>query len=88
MPVKPIAAIIRTETPANEKIFTTFWYQRPSLDFYADRQVIPADLANLGPEQYWLIHNDIFDASQDRLSTAEVLGKTETFNLVHIKKET
>ncbi len=41
-PVKPVADLIRQETPPNQTIWTAYPYYRPSLNFYSDRQVIPA----------------------------------------------
>ncbi|MDX2212176.1 MAG: glycosyltransferase family 39 protein [Oculatellaceae cyanobacterium bins.114] len=41
-PVKPVAQFIQKNTPPNQVIYTSFAYQRPSLDFYSDRRVIPA----------------------------------------------
>ncbi len=50
-PVKPVAAIIQQGTPENAKIYTSFPYHRPSLDFYSDRQIIPAKDKEL--RQHW-----------------------------------
>jgi 4-amino-4-deoxy-L-arabinose transferase-like glycosyltransferase len=50
-PVKPVAAMIQSNTAINQKIYTSFSYHRPSLDFYSDRQVIPATNNEL--QQYW-----------------------------------
>ncbi len=43
-PVKPVATLIRAHISPGTKIYTSFAYQRPSLDFYCDCQVIPADI--------------------------------------------
>jgi 4-amino-4-deoxy-L-arabinose transferase-like glycosyltransferase len=51
-PVKPVAALIQSKTPAGQKVYTSFAYNRPSLNFYSDRQVMPANLNDL--QQYWL----------------------------------
>lgn len=50
-PVKPVAALIQSNTPLKQKIYTSFPYHRPSLNFYSDRQVIPANNDQL--QQYW-----------------------------------
>lgn len=50
-PVKPVAEMINKLTAANQVIYTSFAYDRPSLNFYSDRQVI-----SVTPEeliQYW-----------------------------------
>jgi 4-amino-4-deoxy-L-arabinose transferase-like glycosyltransferase len=50
-PVKPVAAMIQSNTPANQKIYTSYPYGRPSLNFYSDRQIIPATTSEL--QQHW-----------------------------------
>ena len=40
-PVKPIAAMIRENVPAQEEVYTSFAYERPSLNFYSEHRVIP-----------------------------------------------
>jgi 4-amino-4-deoxy-L-arabinose transferase-like glycosyltransferase len=50
-PVKPVAAMISRANPAVRKIYTSFPYSRPSLDFYSDRTIIPASLGEL--QHYW-----------------------------------
>jgi 4-amino-4-deoxy-L-arabinose transferase-like glycosyltransferase len=50
-PVQPAAAIIQKYTPPQENIYTSFAYERPSLNFYSARRVIPATPEEL--EQYW-----------------------------------
>jgi 4-amino-4-deoxy-L-arabinose transferase-like glycosyltransferase len=39
-PVKPVATIVRLKTPADKTVYTSFAYDRPSLNFYSDRQVL------------------------------------------------
>jgi hypothetical protein len=50
-PVKPVAAMIKRKTPINKPIYTSYDHGRPSLNFYSDRQVIPATDAEL--QQRW-----------------------------------
>ncbi|MEG4391524.1 glycosyltransferase family 39 protein [Microcoleus sp. BROC3] len=50
-PVKPIAEIVRTGTPAGQEVFTSHRLPRPSLNFYSNRQVIVADGPTL--KQKW-----------------------------------
>lgn len=50
-PVKPVAAMIQSGTPVGQKVYTSYPYGRPSLDFYSDRQIIPA--ANSELQHYW-----------------------------------
>lgn len=53
-PVKPVAAMIVRANPEVKQIYTSFPYSRSSLDFYSDRSIIPASLANL--QYYWHYH--------------------------------
>ncbi|BAY08836.1 ArnT family glycosyltransferase [Calothrix sp. NIES-2098] len=50
-PVKPVASMIVQANPAVKKIYTSFPYSRPSLDFYSDRTIIPASFGEL--QYYW-----------------------------------
>ncbi|AFY37155.1 glycosyl transferase family 39 [[Leptolyngbya] sp. PCC 7376] len=87
-PVKQTGEIIRTQTPETTKLFTTFGYSRPSLDFYGDRQILPANLDDIQTEQYWLVDHGAFEANQQHFPEFEILGQSETFKLIHTKKET
>jgi 4-amino-4-deoxy-L-arabinose transferase-like glycosyltransferase len=83
-PVKPVAALIREKTPPGSVIYTSFGYRRPSLNFYSDRQVIPADTAMLlqlwQAQPYLLLDQSILESLPlpDRVS----LGTSEGFTLV------
>jgi 4-amino-4-deoxy-L-arabinose transferase-like glycosyltransferase len=50
-PVEPVATILQRATPEDQTIYTSFPYIRPSLNFYSDRQVIPASTWEL--KQRW-----------------------------------
>ncbi len=39
--VKEVAAVIRLSTPVEQRIYTSFDYERPSLNFYSERQILP-----------------------------------------------
>ena len=45
--VKPIARLIQLSTPPQTKIYTSFDYERPSLNFYSERQVLPPSSQDL-----------------------------------------
>lgn len=81
-PVKPIAEIIRTKTPEDITVLTTFWYQRPSLDFYGDRPVMPASLDERKPGQYWLLHEEAWQDHQGSIGVENLLGTASGFYLV------
>jgi 4-amino-4-deoxy-L-arabinose transferase-like glycosyltransferase len=50
-PVKPVAMLIRDQVPEETPIYTSFAYERPSLNFYAQKRVIPATKEEV--KQYW-----------------------------------
>ncbi|WP_017314285.1 ArnT family glycosyltransferase [Mastigocladopsis repens] len=50
-PVKPVAQMIQRVNPTVTKIYTSFSYHRPSLDFYSDRTIVPASFTQL--QSYW-----------------------------------
>ncbi|MBE9051104.1 glycosyltransferase family 39 protein [Nostocales cyanobacterium LEGE 11386] len=82
--VKPVAALIRTHVSPGTKIYTSFAYGRPSLDFYCDCQVIPADITVL--QQMWLDKSYLLldNASLQNISLpgSKALGTSEEFTLV------
>ena len=83
-PVKPVAALIREKTPPETPIYTSFSYHRPSLDFYSDRKIIPADTANLqklaSTPAYLLLDRQTLERLQ--LSNTLTLGSAEGFTLL------
>lgn len=40
-PVKPVAALVREKTPPNVTVWILYPYNRPSLNFYSDRRIVP-----------------------------------------------
>ena len=50
-PVKPVAEMIRSQTPSDVTIYTSHPYNRPSLNFYSDRQISIANATEL--QQRW-----------------------------------
>ena len=50
-PVKPVAEMIREMTPSQTVVFTSHPNHRPSLNFYSDRQVMPATIEQL--QKHW-----------------------------------
>lgn len=57
-PVKPIAALIEQHTLPDSVIYTSMSEERPSLDFYCDRQIIPQPVAKL--KQHWQDNSDVY----------------------------
>lgn len=91
-PVKPVAQMIRTSgIPEGEKIYTSYAYNRPALNFYSDRQIIPASVDNL--KQYW-VHNPspyllIDPSTLENLALEQVkqLGTVPDWKLITRHKE-
>ena len=83
-PVKPVAALIREQTAPGSVVYTSFAYGRPSLDFYSDRKVMPADAAALqklwSTQPYLLLEPSTLAALQ--LPDSVSLGTAEGFTLV------
>ena len=63
-PVKPVAHLVRENTPATATIYTSYPYYRPSLNFYSDRSIVPLTEVNLPqilrsqPKVYLLLSKD------------------------------
>lgn len=83
-PVKPVAALIAKNTDAKDIVYISFGYGRPSLDFYSDRRVVPADIVTLkklwSTQSYLLLDKSTFAALQ--LPDSVVLGTAKGFTLV------
>lgn len=78
-PVKPVAAMIQANVPANQPIYTSYPYVRPSLDFYSDRHIIPATPEQL--QQYWSQKNQpyfLLDTASFNPSQLPQLNRLET----------
>ena len=86
-PVKPVAAMIREHTTPGTVVYMSFGYGRPSLDFYSDRRIIPADAATLqqrwSTQPYLLLDQSTLAALQ--LPNSVSLGTAEGFTLVAAK---
>jgi 4-amino-4-deoxy-L-arabinose transferase-like glycosyltransferase len=85
-PVKSVAAIVQRHVPRSQQVYTSFEYSRPSLNFYSDRQVIPASTAELS--QHWekdsqpyLLLDEQAMARLD-LPSVKPLGNAEGWTLV------
>ncbi len=56
-PVKPVATLVRENTPPNATVWTLYSYSRPSLNFYSDRRIVqssasPSQLP-VALQDYW-----------------------------------
>ncbi len=82
--VKPVASLINKNTPPNTIIYTSFSYNRPSLDFYSDRIVIAENINNLLQK---LLNEKVYllldESTLSSLNVPyEILGKIDNFILV------
>ncbi|MBD2362016.1 glycosyltransferase family 39 protein [Anabaena minutissima FACHB-250] len=86
-PVKPVAALIRANVLPQTKIYTSFAYNRPSLDFYCDCQVIAASSSTLKQmwvdKSYLLLDNATLQTIN--LPNSQILGNSEQFTLIYPK---
>lgn len=83
-PVKPVAALIRAHVSPGTKVYTSFAYGRPSLDFYCDCQVIPAGepiLKQMWSNKFYLLLDDATLANMN-LPKSKFLGTYKEFTLV------
>jgi len=85
-PVKPVAAMIQQFAPENQTLYTSYNYNRPSLNFYSDRQIIPADAPRLRrvwrqeAQPYLLL--DEATRQELKLGSAKVLDVAEGWQLM------
>jgi 4-amino-4-deoxy-L-arabinose transferase-like glycosyltransferase len=85
-PVQPVATMLQQATPPQQKIYTSYPYNRPSLNFYSDRVVIPA--SDLEITNYWQQEKNIYlliepDLSKKlHLEPQQVLGTTNNWQLI------
>lgn len=86
--VKPVASLIKENTPQNTIIYTSFDYSRPSLDFYSDRQILAKDNNTLEKlattSSYLLLDKETFDNL--KLTDVKILGEVNQFILISTHK--
>jgi 4-amino-4-deoxy-L-arabinose transferase-like glycosyltransferase len=85
-PVKPVAAIVRQSSPVGQKLYTSYPYNRPSLSFYSDRQIIPASQKQLKrlwrrEQQPYLLLDEAALATL-KLEPKQVMGTAEGWTLI------
>ncbi|MCX7595204.1 MAG: phospholipid carrier-dependent glycosyltransferase, partial [Fischerella sp.] len=85
-PVKPVAAMIQQETPPGTKIYTSNPENRPSLNFYSDRNIVSASKKELQyywrykEQPYFLLDESTFNNLQ--LDSAKLLDQAEGWKLI------
>ncbi len=86
--VKPVAAMVRANTPSQMVVYTSFSYHRPSLNFYSDRQIKPESPTRL--QQIWSTTSQpyfLLDfASRDRLNLPQSRSLAQTDQFVLLTK--
>lgn len=85
-PVKPVAAVIQQYAPPGDNVYTSFSVNRPALNFYSDRRIIPASRKELrqlwrqAEPPYFLLDTNV--VKELALEDTQVLGEAEGFSLV------
>jgi len=84
-PVYPVAALVKTQTPPNAPVYTSYPYHRPSLNFYSDRRIQPQDINTLNQlwtesQPYLLLDQPVLEKLN--LANSQVLGTAEGFTLI------
>ncbi|MGB3493293.1 MAG: glycosyltransferase family 39 protein [Elainellaceae cyanobacterium] len=85
-PVKPVAEVIRSAAPPEESILTSHGLNRPSLNFYSQHQVIPANRRQLvqrwrNDETPYLLLDEN-SLTQKAFESAKQLGSAEGWTLI------
>ncbi|RCJ40554.1 glycosyltransferase [Nostoc punctiforme NIES-2108] len=82
--VKPVAELIRSNVSPGTQIYTSFAYGRPSLDFYCDCKVTPANVPilqqMLSNKSYLLLDNGALH--QINLTGSKIIGSARGFTLI------
>ncbi|MEH2285215.1 MAG: glycosyltransferase family 39 protein [Nostoc sp.] len=83
-PVKPVAELIRANVSPGTQIYTSFAYDRPSLDFYCDCKVTAATLPTLQQmlfnKSYLLLDNAALQ--QINLTGSKIIGSAKGLTLI------
>ncbi|MGL5082494.1 MAG: ArnT family glycosyltransferase [Microcoleaceae cyanobacterium] len=85
-PVKPVAMLITKNVPTTAKVYTSHPYSRPSLNFYSNRKVRPANIQELqaawtkNSQPYFLL--DRVTLNELKLQDIEQVGAIEGWILV------
>jgi 4-amino-4-deoxy-L-arabinose transferase-like glycosyltransferase len=80
--VGPVAELVSAYTPPGATIYTSFAYQRPSLDFYSDRRIVSAAAERLSQQSasYLLLEESALQAL--KVPESRRLGSRAGFTLV------
>jgi 4-amino-4-deoxy-L-arabinose transferase-like glycosyltransferase len=83
-PVKPVADLIRTNVSPGTQIYTSFAYDRPSLNFYSDCKVtattMPVLQKMLSNKSYLLLDDGALQ--QINLTGSKIIGTAKGFTLI------
>ncbi|KKD37271.1 ArnT family glycosyltransferase [Limnoraphis robusta] len=89
-PVKPVAALIEQGTSANQPIYTSHPYSRPSLNFYSDRKIRSVEDEELKqkwqtPKPYFLL--DRSTLKRLKLDQVQSIGSAQDLILITKKPQ-
>ena len=84
-PVKPVATMVRENTPPRQKIYTNYPHSRPSLEFYSDRVVVSQENDRL--KELWQDSNSIYllldpESPIPNLPDKQVLATNKSWQLI------
>jgi 4-amino-4-deoxy-L-arabinose transferase-like glycosyltransferase len=87
-PVKPVAELIRQHVSPGTTIYTSFAYNRPSLDFYSDCKVTAVNLPvlqqMLSKKSYLLLDQETL--AKINLTNSKIKGEAKGFTLIDSTK--
>ncbi len=88
-PVKPVAQIIHDKVSSDRLVYTSFDYERPSLNFYSDRRVIPIQvekIEKLSSQELQLLKQQLIELiPKNKENLQEKLKKLKPQNLEALK---
>lgn len=85
-PVKPVAQLVQASVPTGQPVFTSDSIERPSLNFYSDRRVIPASQERLRkqwqkqPPPYFLLDTTALKSLD--LQPIKIVGTAQGWTLI------
>jgi 4-amino-4-deoxy-L-arabinose transferase-like glycosyltransferase len=85
-PVEPVAQMIRDANLGKSQVFTSFPYNRPSLNFYSDRTIVSTPVNQLkeqwqnNPQPYFLVKEP--EIQQLQLTQVKIIAKVNDWTLV------
>ncbi len=93
--VKPVATLVKHHVPKNQKVYTSFDYERPSLNFYSEHKILPLNSV-IGKDKQWKSLTEFWQDNNNNLlvnntNQAEILKELNLMQIPcnkDIEKET